>query len=59
VIRKSDRDLALRRQERTEPAKAGLQQRDVCGDEAIEEVAASSPLTLTTPRSGRNAAFIS
>ena len=33
------RDLALRRQQRAEPAKAGLQQRDVCGDEAVEEVA--------------------
>ena len=33
------RDLALRRQQCAEPAKAGLQQRDVCGDEAIEEVA--------------------
>ncbi len=32
-----DRDLALRRQQRAEPAKAGLQQRDVCGDEAVEE----------------------
>ena len=33
------RDLALRRQQRAEPAKAGLQQRNVCGDEAVEEVA--------------------
>jgi hypothetical protein len=33
------RDLALRRQQRAEPAKAGLQQRDVCSDETIEEVA--------------------
>ena len=33
------RDLALWRQQRAEPAKAGLQQRDICGDEAVEEVA--------------------
>ena len=32
-------DLALRRQQRAEPAKARPQQRDVGGDEAVEEVA--------------------
>ena len=36
---KIGRDLALWRQQRAEPAKARPQQRDVCGDEAIEEVA--------------------
>ena len=52
-------DLALRRQQRAEPAKAGPQQRDVCGDEAVEEVAGVlAAETLTTPRSVRNAAFM-
>ncbi len=36
---KIDRDLALRRQERAEPAETRLQQRDIRGDEAIEEAA--------------------
>ena len=34
-----DDDLALRRQQRAEPAEAGPQQRHVGGDEAVEKVA--------------------
>ena len=34
-----DRDLALRRQQRAEPAETRPQQRDIRGDEAVEKAA--------------------